>query len=96
VVLVIDSRTLVDRSPIPVKDEPMTYHCPECVTNWHPYQCTDGACPECATGTRRTSEPASEDADVRHRAALAARIGRERRERFEAYYAEREQRRFAA
>jgi hypothetical protein len=36
------------------------------------------------------------DADLRHRAALAARIKRERYERFEAYYAERELQRMAA
>jgi hypothetical protein len=73
----------------------MTYYCSECVTNWWPYQCTDGACPECGCGTTRSREPASDDADLRHRTVLAARIKRERYERFEAYYAEREQRRAA-
>ncbi len=67
----------------------MTYYCTECVMNWHPYQCIDGACPGCGGGTRRSYDPASDDADVRHRAALAERIKRERYERFEAYYAER-------
>jgi len=42
------------------------------------------------------SEPVSEDADVRHRAALAVRIRQDRYARFEAYYAEREQHRHAA
>jgi hypothetical protein len=75
----------------------MTYYCPECVMNWHPYQCAEGCCPECGRGTKRTYEPASNDADLRHRAALAAAIKRERYERFEAYYAEREmQQRMAA
>ena len=36
------------------------------------------------------------DADVRHRAALAAAIKRDRYARFEAYYAERELQRIAA
>jgi hypothetical protein len=94
-VFVIDVRKLVDTRSIPcrgktcIEDEAMTYYCNECVMNWHPYQCIDGACPECGGGTRRTSDPASDDADVRHRAALAERIKRERYERFEAYYAER-------
>lgn len=75
----------------------MTYYCAECVMNWHPYQCAEGCCPECGRGTKRTYEPASTDADVRHRAALAAAIKRERYARFEAYYAEREmQQRLAA
>jgi len=38
----------------------------------------------------------SDDADVRHRAVLAAAIKRDRYERFEAYYAERELRHMAA
>ncbi len=70
----------------------MTYYCSECVMNWHPFQCTDGACPECRGGTRRSYEPASPDADARHRMAVAAAIKRDRHARFEAYYAEREQR----
>jgi len=74
----------------------MTYYCSECVMNWWPYQCTDGACPECGGGTSRRREPVSEDADVRHRAALAVRIRQDRYARFEAYYAEREQHRHAA
>ena len=74
----------------------MTYYCSECVMNWWPYQCPDGACPECGGGTSRSREPVSEDADVRHRAALAVRIKQDRYARFEAYYAEREQHRHAA
>ena len=74
----------------------MSYYCPECVMNWHPYQCAQGCCPECGKGTTRSREPASSDADGRHRAALAAAIKRERYERFEAYYFERELQRLAA
>ena len=74
----------------------MTYYCSECVMNWHPYQCAGGCCPECGKGTKRTTEEVSSDADIRHRAALAARIKRERYEQFEAFYAERELQRFAA
>jgi hypothetical protein len=75
----------------------MTYYCSECVMNWWPYQCTDGRCPECGGGTKRSRDPVSEDADVRHRAVLAAAIKRDRYERFEAYYAAREaQRPYAA
>jgi hypothetical protein len=74
----------------------MTYYCSACVMNWHPFQCAEGRCPECGAGTKRGYDPASPDADVRHRAALAAAIKRERYERFEAYYAEREQHRHAA
>jgi hypothetical protein len=74
----------------------MTYYCNDCVMNWHPYQCTDGCCPECGNGTKRTQEPASPDAESRHRAALAAAIKRDRYAQFEAYYAERELQRIAA
>lgn len=74
----------------------MTYYCSECVTNWHPFHCADGCCPECRTGTKRSYEPASPDADVRHRRALAAAMKRDRYAAFETYYAEREQDRFAA
>jgi hypothetical protein len=75
----------------------MTYYCSECVMNWWPYQCTDGRCPECHGGTKRSRDPVSEDADRRHRAVLAAAIKRDRYERFEAYYAAREaQRPYAA
>lgn len=59
----------------------VTYYCPECCVNWHPFHCSDGACPECGGGTRRRPrEDASPDADDRHRAVLAARIKRERSE----------------
>ncbi|MDX6718792.1 MAG: hypothetical protein QOJ63_1046 [Solirubrobacteraceae bacterium] len=74
----------------------MTYYCSECVMNWWPYQTFEGCCPECGGGTKRSYEPVSEDADVRHRNVLAAAIKRERYERFEAYYAERELQRWAA
>lgn len=69
----------------------MTYYCSECVMNWHPFHCTDGACPECGGGTKRSYDPASHDADARHRKALAAAIKRDSYARFEAYYAAREQ-----
>lgn len=74
----------------------MTYYCPECVMNWHPFQCAGGACPQCGGGTRRSHDPASPDAGARHRVALAAAAKRDRHARFEAYYAEREQRQSAA
>ncbi len=74
----------------------MTYHCSECVVNWWPYQCAEGRCPECGGGTSRSREPISDDADARHRAVLAGAVKRDRYARFEAYYAEREQRRTAA
>ena len=74
----------------------MTYYCSECVMNWWPYQCTEGSCPECGGGTSRSREPISDDADVRHRAVLAAAMKRDRYARFEAYYAERELRQMAA
>jgi hypothetical protein len=65
--------------------------------NWHPFQCTGGACPQCGGGTKRSNDPVSSDADARHRVALAAAIKRDRYAQFEAYYAERErQRPFAA
>lgn len=79
-----------------IKDEAMTYHCSECVVNWWPYQCAEGRCPECGGGTSRSREPISDDADARHRAVLAGAVKRDRYARFEAYYAEREQRRTAA
>ena len=45
-----------------------------------------------ATGAFNSGyDPASDDAEARHRMALAAAIKRDRYERFEAYYAEREQ-----
>jgi hypothetical protein len=75
---------------------PMTYYCSDCAMNWHPYQATDGCCPECGGGTTRSREAASPDADARHRVVLAERIKRDRYERFEAYYAARELQRMAA
>ena len=74
----------------------MTYYCPDCVVNWHPFHCNQGACPECGGGTRRSHDPASPDAAARHQMALAAAIKRDRHAKFEAYYAEREQQRPAA
>ena len=73
----------------------MIYRCDSCEMNWWPYQCTDGCCPECGSVTVRRAGVVSEDADARHRAVLAERIKRERYERFERYYAERERRRAA-
>ncbi len=29
------------------------FYCPECGTNWWPYQAPKGKCPTCNTGTRR-------------------------------------------
>jgi hypothetical protein len=74
----------------------MTYFCAECVVNWWPYQATGGCCPSCGGGTVRRQEPASDDADDRHRAARAKRESRDRHVRFEAYYAAREQHHDAA
>ncbi len=76
----------------------MTYYCPQCVTNWHPFQCAEGCCPECGGGTKRSYDPASPDVDARHKAALVERIRRERSEHnhrlFEEYYAAREREQF--
>ncbi len=58
----------------------MTYYCSECVINWWPYQCAAGCCPECGGGTTRKQEPADADADVRFKAAMRARVERERSE----------------
>lgn len=69
----------------------MTYYCSECVMNWHPFHCNDGACPECGGGTRRSNDAASPDAVARHQLARAAAIKRDRYARFEVYYAQREQ-----
>ncbi len=78
----------------------MTYFCGECCMNWWPYQCTDGCCPTCGGGTRRTYDPVSPDANELHQAALAKRIARERSEHahrlFEEFYAAREAARAAA
>ena len=52
-------------------------YCPECLTNWAPYHCEDGACPNCETGTIRRQEPVSEDAGNLHREILRKRAARE-------------------
>jgi len=74
----------------------MSYYCAECVVNWWPYQTVAGSCPKCGGGTSRRQEPASDDAADLHRAAHSEAARRETQARFEAYYAEREQQRFAA
>ena len=69
----------------------MTYYCSTCVANWFPYMCNSGACPACGGGTKRTlTEPASIDAVPRFNAARAATASRERHQRFEAFYEDRE------
>lgn len=72
----------------------MTYFCSTCVVNWYPYQATDGRCPECRGGTRRTLEPVSDDAVERHRAATVKRtddeISYRKHREFDLYYAQRE------
>jgi len=74
----------------------MTYYCAACCMNWWPYQTSDGACPECGGGTRRTQEPGSLDADARYKAVSVARAAASGRDRavaaFEAFYAARESR----
>ena len=74
----------------------MSYYCSECVVNWWPYQTRDGCCPRCGGGTTRRQEPASEDAEILHRAAVAEAERRERQARFEAYYFDRELERLLA
>jgi hypothetical protein len=74
----------------------VTYYCSECVVNWWPYQARDGCCPTCGGGTTRSHEPASEEAEVLHRRARTEAELRDRYERFEAYYAQRERLRNAA
>ncbi len=69
----------------------MTYYCPQCVTNWYPFMCRDGACPECGTGTKRqTRSFVTADALERFEVVKARRASQFAHERFEAYYAERE------
>lgn len=72
----------------------MTYYCADCDTHWAPYQARHG-CPECGSGTTRTTNSAPDaNAMDRHRAALAIRDASDESERrhseFEAFYAERE------
>ncbi len=78
----------------------MTYYCAECVVNWWPFMCTDGACPVCGRGTKRVQEPASPEAPALHKAALVERIARERSEHnhrlFDEYLANRDALRGAA
>jgi len=74
----------------------MTYFCPKCVVNWYPYQAVNGCCPSCGGGTKRRSEPASKDADVRHLLAGIERARRERLDAFDVYCAERDKARVRA
>jgi len=68
----------------------VTYHCPDCLVNWWPYQAKRGCCPRCGGGTRFRREPASDDAESLFVIARVEASHRERCEAFEAYYAERE------
>jgi hypothetical protein len=74
----------------------MTHHCPECLVNWWPYQTDHGHCPACGSGTARSPEPASEDADTLYRIARDEAGKRDLYARFERYYADREFERLAA
>lgn len=58
-----------------------SFYCGECVVNWAPFMTTDGACPVCGSGTVRKprEDPSPEAADL-HKAALRARIAREKSE----------------
>lgn len=78
-----------------------SYYCSECATNWWPYQCGESKCPECGGGLkRRTTEPASPDADARFKVAMRTRVARERSEHnhklFEAFVDKRDAERDAA
>ena len=73
----------------------MSYFCSECLVNWWPYQAKNGCCPRCGGGTTRRQEPASDDAAPLFAIACVEAAHRERCNAFEAYYAEREQRRAA-
>ena len=68
----------------------VTYHCPDCLVNWWPYQAKRGCCPRCGGGTRLRQEPASDDAESLFVIARVEASHRERCEAFEAYYAQRE------
>jgi hypothetical protein len=72
-----------------------SFFCSECLVNWWPYQAKDGCCPRCGGGTRLRQEPASDDAEPLFVIARVEAAHRERCDAFEAYYAEREQRRAA-
>ena len=74
----------------------MSHYCSECEVHWWPYQTTDGRCPQCGGGSRRSHAPPSGDAVERHRAAVAAADRRELHRRFEAYYENRPRRSDAA
>lgn len=74
----------------------MSHCCTDCDVYWWPYQTPAGRCPQCGGGTRRSHEPASDDAVSRHREALAEADRRLLHRRFEAYCAARAQRLAAA
>jgi len=73
----------------------MSYFCPECLVNWWPYQAKGGCRPRCGGGTSRPQEPASDDAAALFAIACVEAAHRARCQAFEAYYAQREQRRAA-
>ena len=73
----------------------MSYFCSECLVNWWPYQARGGACPAAAAECCLREEPASDDAEPLFAIACVEAAHRERCNAFEAYYAEREQRRAA-
>lgn len=55
----------------------MTHRCSICDTNWAAFMCSGGACPECATGTTRSHDALSPDAELRFKATMRARAARE-------------------
>lgn len=70
----------------------MTNRCRACDMNWWPYQTDKGCCPVCGSGTVRTQEPGSIDADAKHKAELQRRREVEQKRKvaasFEEYAAE--------
>jgi hypothetical protein len=72
-------------------------YCAECVTNWSPHHCDEnGTCPECHVGTKRQQEPISDDAERRYQVVKVARASADLHDRFETYYAAREEKTRAA
>lgn len=63
-----------------------SFYCSACVVNWNPYQCNDGACPLCGSGTVRRQEPASDDSDELYRNIMEDVKRRHKQQMFEEYY----------
>jgi len=77
-----------------------TYYCPACMTTFAPYMCSESACPRCHTGTRRSNEPMSLEADSVFKEEMAKRAAEEQSKRtaaaFEVFLEERQRQEIAA